>query len=97
MSKFFGKPTEKIIEFMLFFCDFRVSLGFHFGGQGQHKKQHKGVFVGYLFWGGVREGLRVLLGCFFDDFWYPFGSFLVAFGSLWKRGCWNCWVAVGKI
>ena len=50
------------------FCDFWVPLGFHFGDQGQHKKQNKDVFVGYLFWGEVREGSGMLLGCFLNVF-----------------------------
>ena len=66
------------------FCDFWVALGVHFGDQGQHKTQNKGVFL--VTFSGVGSG-RVL-GCFLDafsmlcvPFWYLFGSFLEAFGS----------------
>ena len=79
------------------FCDFWVPLGVHFGDQGQHKKQNKSAFL--VTFSGVGSG-RVL-GCFWGAFVMLFCILLVAFwklfGSLWERGCWNCWVAVGKI
>ena len=57
------------------FLDFWVPLGVHFGDQGQHKNQNKGVFL--VTFSGVGSG-RVL-GCFLVAFWMLFGCFLVAF------------------
>ena len=57
------------------FCDFWVPLEVHFGDQGQHKKQNKGVFL--VTFSGVGSG-RVL-GCFLVAFWMLFGCFLDAF------------------
>ena len=59
------------------FCDSWVPLGVHFGDQGQHKTQNKGVFL--VTFSGVGSG-RVL-GCFLDAFWMLFGSFLGGFGT----------------
>ena len=70
------------------FCDFWVASGVHFGDQGHHKTQNKGVFL--VTFSGVGSGrvlgcflgaFWMLFGCFFDAFWYPFGSFLGAFGT----------------
>ena len=57
------------------FCDFWVASGVHFGDQGQHKTQNKGVFL--VTFSGVGSG-RVL-GCFLDAFLMFFGNLLVAF------------------
>ena len=57
------------------FCDFWVPLGVHFGDQGQHKKQNKGVFL--VTFSGVGSG-RVL-GCFLGAFLMFFECFLDAF------------------
>ena len=57
-----------------------MPLGFHFGDQGQHKKQNKTVFwLPFLGWGP--GGFWDLFGCFSDAFWHACVSFLVAF---WK-------------
>ena len=60
------------------FCDFWVALGVHFGDQGQHKTQNKGVFL--VTFSGVGSG-RVL-GCFLIAFLLVFGCFFDVFCSL---------------
>ena len=55
------------------FCDFWVPLGVHFGDQGQHKTQNKGVFLVTFFlgWGpgGFWDAFWVFFGCLLDVFW----------------------------
>ena len=53
------------------FCDFWVALGVHFGDQGQHKTQNKGVFL--VTFSGVGSG-RVL-----ESVWMLFRFLLVSF------------------
>ena len=73
MSKFFGKPTEKIIEFLLFFVIYGCLWGSILETQGSMKTKNKSVFlVTFLGWGP---------GGFWDAFWMLSGSFLVIF---WK-------------
>ena len=57
------------------FCDFWAPLGVHFGDQGQHKTQNKGVFL--VTFSGVGSG-RVL-GCVLDALSMLFSRFLLAF------------------
>ena len=54
------------------FCDFWVALGVHFGDQGYHKTQNKGVFL--VTFSGVGPGkvlgaFSMLFACFLDAFW----------------------------
>jgi len=80
VSKFFGKPTEKIIEFMLFFVISGWLRGSILVTRGSIKRKIRVCFW-LPFLGRGPGGLWDLFGCFSDAFWYPFGSFLVAF---WK-------------
>ena len=81
------------------FCDFWVPLGVHFGDQGQHKKQNKGVFL--VTFSGVGSGrilecFLVLFGCFLDAFWMLFGILLVAFWEPFGTGLLELLGSCGK-
>ena len=54
------------------FCDFWAPLGVHFGDQGQHQTQNKGVFL--VTFSGVGSGrvlgcFRGASSCFLVSFW----------------------------
>ena len=51
------------------FCESWVPLGCHFGDQGHHKTQNKGVFLVTFSGVGFRDGFGMLFERFVDVFW----------------------------
>ena len=97
MSEFLGKQNEKIIEFLLVFVISGCLRGSILETRGDIKNQKFVCSVGYF--SGVGSGR--ILGGFVNVFWmFAYNLLVVALKfveSLWERGCWNCWVDVGKI
>ena len=73
--KILWKTDGENIRIYAFFCDLWVPLGVHFGDQGHHKKQHKGVLV--VTFSEVGSGM--VSGCFWSALLMLFGILLVAF------------------